>query len=111
MTTFSAPVVWVIVFAVAAGTLGLRWSFLGLATRAGKVPLPLQRALRFVPAAVLAALTLPALLRPDGPFDITFDNHRLIAGSIAALVAWKTRNVLATIGVGMAVLWTLDALV
>ena len=108
MTTFDADVIWVIVAAVAVGTLALRWSFIGLV--AGRVPAPVQRVLRFVPAAVLAALTVPALLRVDGSLDLAFTNHRLVAGSIAALVAWRTRNVLATIATGMAGLWILDAL-
>jgi len=108
VTTFDAPLIWVIVGVVAAGTLGLRWSFIGLV--GGRVPAPVQRALRFVPAAVLAALTVPALLRLEGTIDVSLDNHRLIAGAVAGLIAWTTRNVLATIGVGMIVLWTLDAL-
>lgn len=108
MTTFDAGLVWVIVAAVAVGTLTLRWSFIGLVT--GKVPPPVQRVLRFVPAAVLAALTVPALLRVDGSLDVAFTNHRLVAGSVAALVAWRSRNVLATIATGMATLWILDAL-
>lgn len=110
MTSYGAPVIWAIVGAAAVGTLLLRWSFIGLAAKAGKVPVPLQRALRFVPAAVLAALTIPALLRPDGTLDATIDNHRLLAGSLAALVAWRTRHVLATIVVGMIALWVLDTL-
>lgn len=108
MTTFDARLVWVIVAAVAVGTLLLRWSFIGL--MAGRVPITLQRVLRFVPAAVLAALTIPAFLRPEGALDIDVGNHRLVAGSIAALIAWTTRNVLATITVGMAALWILDAI-
>lgn len=110
MTSFGTRSIWLIVAATAVGTLLVRWSFIGLAAHAAKVPPPLQRALRFVPAAVLAAITVPVLLRPDGPLDVTFDNHRLIAGCIAALIAWRTRHVLATIVAGMAVLWTLDAL-
>jgi branched-subunit amino acid transport protein len=108
MTTFDATLVWAVVAAVAAGTLALRWSFIGLLS--GKVPAPVQRVLRFVPAAVLAALTIPALLRVDGSVDVAFGNHRLVAGSVAALIAWRTRNVLATITTGMAALWILDAL-
>jgi branched-subunit amino acid transport protein len=108
MTTFDARLIWIIVSAVALGTLLLRWSFIGL--MAGRVPVTVQRVLRFVPAAVLAALTIPALLRPEGSPDVDLGNHRLVAGSIAALIAWRTRNVLATIAVGMAVLWILDAI-
>ena len=37
-------------------------------------------------------------------------NLRLLAGTLAALVAWRTRNVLATIAAGMGALWILGAL-
>jgi len=32
----------------------------------------------------------------------------LLAGLVAVLVAWRTRNVLLTVGVGMGVLWVLQ---
>ena len=110
MTTFGAPQVWLLISLMAAGTLALRVSFLGIAGRTGRIPDPVRRVLRFIPAAVLAALVVPALLRPDGAFDVTFGNHRLLAGIAASVVAWRTRNVFATIAAGMVILWLLDAL-
>lgn len=68
------------------------------------------RALRFVPPAVLSAIIFPELLRPAGVLDISLDNLRLLAGIIAALVAWRTKNALLTIGAGMAALWILQSL-
>jgi branched-subunit amino acid transport protein len=38
-------------------------------------------------------------------------NARLIAGVIAALVAWRTKNVVLTIAIGMIALWVLSAIV
>lgn len=77
----------------------------------GRVALPpaLQRGLRFVPPAVLSAIIFPEILRHDGPLDVSFDNIRLLAGAVAALVAWRTKNALLTIAAGMAVLWGLQA--
>lgn len=90
-------------------TFGIRLSFIALL---GKVELPpaLTRALRFVPPAVLSAIILPEMLVRDGAVDLHPGNVRLLAGVAAALVAWRTRNVLLTIAVGMAVLWTAQAL-
>ena len=68
----------------------------------------LVRALRFVPAAALAALVFPALTHPAGHLDLSLQNLRLLAGLGGAIVAWKTRNVLLTILVGMALLWILE---
>ncbi len=69
-----------------------------------------NQALAYVPAAVLAALVLPALLRPEGVVDLSVDNLRLIAGLVAGAVAWYSRSVLLTLATGMGLLWLLQAL-
>jgi branched-subunit amino acid transport protein len=99
---------WLLFLLLALGTFALRLSFIYLF---GKVDMPdwLRRALRFVPASVLAALVLPALTYPNGTLDLSLWNVRLLAGLGGALVAWKTRNVLWTIAVGMALLWVLQS--
>jgi len=61
-----------------------------------------------VPAAVLSAIIAPELLMPGGTFNLSLGNERLLAGLVAVLVAWRTRNVLLTVGVGMGVLWVLQ---
>ncbi len=72
-----------------------------------KLPRGIEHALRYVPAAVLSAITVPAILKPSGvafgPIDA-----RLIAGLVAGLVAWRTRNVLLTLLAGMLSLWALS---
>ena len=75
-----------------------------------KVMLPpwLLRALRYVPAAVLSAIILPELLLPTGTLDLSLGNERLLAGLVAAVVAWRTRNVFVIVAVGMIVLWLLQ---
>jgi branched-subunit amino acid transport protein len=101
--------IWLLFLALAIGTFALRFSFIYLF---GKVDMPdwLRRALRFVPASVLAALVFPALTYPNGALDLSLSNARLLAGLGGALVAWKTKNVLWTITVGMILLWILQAL-
>lgn len=103
----SAAAIWSLFLAIGLGTVLLRLSFIYLF---GKIEMPewLRRALRFVPASVLAALVFPALTHPAGHFDLSPHNLRLLAGLGGALVAWKTRNVLLTIAVGMALLWILQ---
>ncbi len=70
----------------------------------------LRDALKFVPASVLAALVLPALTYPNGTLDISLNNIRLLAGIGGAIVAWRTKNVMWTIVVGMILFWVLQAL-
>jgi branched-subunit amino acid transport protein len=71
------------------------------------VPPFLQRALRFVPPAVLSALILPELLLPGGSPALSPANPRLLAGLLAALVVWRSRNALLAIAAGMLALWAL----
>jgi branched-subunit amino acid transport protein len=79
----------------------------------GKIQIPefLYKSLRFIPPAVLSAIIFPELLARNGDIYISANNTRLIAGIIAILVAWKTRNSLVTILVGMIVLFVLQFLV
>lgn len=88
-------------------TYSLRFSFIALL---GFIEMPklLEQALKYVPAAVFPALVLPRLVYPEQMFDISLGNERLIAGIIGILVALWTKNVIATIGVGMLVLWLLQ---
>jgi branched-subunit amino acid transport protein len=99
---------WLIILAIGIGTFALRLSFIQMLGRASPPPY-LQRALRFVPAAVMAALVLPALVNANGAIDLSLGNERLLAGVLAAFVAWRTRQVLLTLAVGMAALWLLQA--
>lgn len=105
----SNAVLWGIIVGVALGTFLLRLSFIEL-WKWMTVPPLLVRALHYVPPAVLAALVLPALLRSGGVIDVTPDNLRFYAALPAAAVAWYSRNMLLTLGVGMGALWTLQAL-
>lgn len=109
MTTSTG--VWAAIAAIAAGTFLIRFSFLYLFEYLEDVPTGLERALRFVPAAVLAALVLPAVLVVDGAPAASPDNQRLLAAVVAAAVAWRTESILATIVVGMAALLALQTLV
>jgi branched-subunit amino acid transport protein len=101
--------IWGIILAMGVVTYALRLSFLLIFGRR-QVPTSVQQTLRFVPAAVLAALVCPALVYRDGTLDVSLGNARLLAGVLAAVVAWRTRNVLLTTGVGMGVLWIVQVL-
>lgn len=99
---------WIAIVLAGAGTYAMRASFLAAAHRLTRVPPRLDRVLRQIPPAALAAIVLPALVRPEGHLDLL--QPRLVAGVVAALVAWRTRNVALTLVVGMAVLVLLEAL-
>ena len=99
--------IWSLFIAIGVGTFLLRLSFIYLF---GKYTMPdgLRRGLQYVPSAVLAALVFPAITNQAGVLDLSLHNARLLAGLGGALVAWRTKNVLLTIIVGMALLWLLQ---
>jgi len=101
-TSYAGPVVWGLILIIGALTFLIRLSFIGLFGYFDEIPPQVERGLRFVPAAVLAALVLPSFLT-FGPGGIAVD--KLAAGLVAGGVAWRTEDVFATIGAGMATLW------
>jgi branched-subunit amino acid transport protein len=90
-------------------TYAIRISFFLLS---GRVELPevIKSGLQYIPAAVLTALIIPALARNHGVVHLSWQNPRLIAGLLAIGVAYKTKNVLLTLAVGMVALWVLQAI-
>ncbi len=100
--------VWTVIAFGGAGTYAMRASFLAVAHRLAAVPPWLDRILRQIPPAAMAAIVVPSLLRPHGHFDLF--QARLLAGLVAAAVAWKTRNVGLTLVVGMGILIAVEAL-
>ena len=105
----STLTLWLTIAGAGAVTFALRLSFIALLGRT-KIPIFLGRALRFVPAAVLTAVVIPLLFYENGALEVSLGNERLLAGLVAALIAWRTRSVLFTLGGGMATLWTLQAI-
>ncbi len=99
---------WLSIAGMGVITFAIRVSLIALVGRTD-IPPAVRRSLRFVPPAVLMALAAPALVRPEGIIDLSFTNAYLVAGGLAALIAWKTRHTLLTIGSGLAILWVLTA--
>jgi len=95
--------IWIIMLIAGLLTFTTRLSFIFLLDRI-KVPDWFRRGLRFVPVAVLSAIIVPELTSPNGTLLISWHNPQLLAGLVAILVAWRTKNVLLTIAAGMAAL-------
>jgi branched-subunit amino acid transport protein len=95
--------IWFVMILGGLVTFATRLSFILLLDRI-KVPDWFRRGLRFVPVAVLSAIILPELTNPDGTLFLSWRNPQLLAGAVAILVAWRTKNVILTIIAGMAAL-------
>jgi branched-subunit amino acid transport protein len=102
--------VWVVIFLGGLITYGIRLSFILLW---GKIKTPglLLRSLRYVPPAVLSAIIFPELLIRNGEIEVSLLNSRMIAGIVAIIVAWRFRNSLITIIVGMIALILMELLI
>ncbi len=103
----SQGLLWGTIIIIGLLTLGIRLSFIVFMGKM-RVSSMAQQALRFVPIAVLSALIAPALFFSSGSLNVSLSNTRLIAGILAILVAWRTKNVLLTIFSGMACLLILQ---
>ncbi len=57
--------------------------------------------LRYVPAAVLAAMLVPSILVQGKQLNLSFNNLYLLAFFPTLLVAWKTRSMFGAVIVGM----------
>jgi branched-subunit amino acid transport protein len=100
---------WVLIVVLAAGTWAMRSLPIMLH---GHVPHPpwLERLLRHVPVAALTAIVVPAALYTHAGDVYQLAPARIVAAAVALIVALRTKNVLATLVVGMAVLWAVQAL-
>ena len=100
--------IWVVILSGGVVTYITRATLLALAHHARDLPPRARDGLRMIPPAALAALVAPAVLRPDGPLLVW--HPRPLAGLLAAAVAWRSRNVVATLLAGGLALAALTAL-
>lgn len=98
--------IWLIMLLGGLITFGMRFSLIYLFGRF-EVRETIRRALHYVPPAVLSAIVFPELLLPNGTLNLSLENTRLLAGLVAILVAWFSKNTLITILAGMLALFLL----
>lgn len=99
---------WISVGVIGVGTYLTRLSFIAFFGER-EMPTWMELPLRYVAPAVLGAIVLPAIVRPNGPIELLpAVNPRFLAGVIAGVVAYKWRNVSLVVAVGMGSLWLLD---
>ncbi|HJV72654.1 MAG TPA: AzlD domain-containing protein [Noviherbaspirillum sp.] len=97
----SAGDIWLTIGLLTVATVLTRSSFFFLG-HAVKLPEKVQHALRYAPAAALAAIVAPDLVLADGALYLSWMNPKLVAGLCAGLFFVFTRHLLGTIVAGMA---------
>lgn len=93
--------------AVGIGTYLMRSSFI-LALARRRIPDQVVVALQFVAPAVLSALVVALLVDGDGTVAVGVPEASALGAG--GLVAYKTRNHILTLVVGMVVFWVIRAL-
>lgn len=91
--------VWLAVVLVAAGTWASRASLILLLGRI-TLPVRVERSFRYVAPSVMAALSVPAFIAPDG--TPAFSVAHLAAAVVGGLVAWRFSSFLGTLVAGLA---------
>jgi branched-subunit amino acid transport protein len=100
--------IWLVMALGGLITFGMRFSLIYLFGRF-EVPETMRKALHYVPPAVLSAIIFPELFLKEGALDISLSNIRLLAGLVAIVTAWFSRNTLLTILAGMTALFILQS--
>ena len=96
---------WIVILVVGALNYFSRVSFIAIFARL-EIPPTVLRALRFVPAAMLTAIVVPAVVfAAPGKLALSYTNPKLVAALIASLIAWRTKSASLTIVAGMIALW------
>ena len=101
--------IWLTMFLGGLITFGMRFSFIYLFGRF-HIPETLRKALHYVPPAVLSAIIFPEIFLQNQKLELSLGNHRLLAGVIAMITAYLTKNTLITILVGMLALFLIEVL-
>lgn len=97
--------VWLLIGLLGVGVYGLRLSFIHLHGVVKRFPPRVERGVGFIPAAVLAALVTPAVVSLDGSVAAAVLDVRVVAAAAGLGTAWRTGSMIATIAVGMGILW------
>lgn len=102
--------IWLIMFGAAAITFTSRFIMFNK-TISNRIPPWAESILHYVPIAVLTAIILPeVMLHPETNDIFIMHNMRIPAAIFAVIVAFFTRQIVATIGSGLLALWVLQYL-
>jgi len=96
----STQAIWILIIGMTAVTSVTRAFFLFAGERVN-LPERVQRALRYAPAAALAAVVIPDVLWWHNQLSFSWRNYQLLAATAGLLwFVWR-RSMIETIGVGM----------
>ncbi|MBL7546115.1 MAG: AzlD domain-containing protein [Bdellovibrionaceae bacterium] len=95
---------WSSVFLLALGTIVIRFSIIGMSSKI-KINDRVKELFSYIPSAILPAFIAPAVFFDQGHVSLLFGKERLVVLFFASMVCFVTRSTLATIGMGLIVLY------
>jgi branched-subunit amino acid transport protein len=101
--TATPATIWTIILVLGVCTFLIRFSFLGMIGNR-KLPVWIERALRYTPVAVMPGLVAPLILWPAATGG-TPDPARLAAAAVTVGLGMATRNVVTAVLGGFVVLY------
>ncbi len=90
----------IMIAGMVAVTFSVRYFLFALADRIKMAPW-IETSLQFIPPAVLIAITVPAVLLPKGQWELSVSNPYLISAVVTTAAGILTKNLLATIAIGL----------
>ena len=98
-----------LIIGIAALTFFTRFAF-AVILRKTKIFEKWGKLMIYVPIAVFTTIIVPALLAPKEELEFSIQNEYLIAGIVALLIAYKTKNLVGTVIIGISIILVLRVL-
>lgn len=80
---------------------------LAVILRKRKISEKWNRWMVYIPIAVFTTIIVPSLLAPNEKLELTIQNEYLIAGIVTLLIAYKTKNLIGTVIIGILIIYML----
>jgi branched-subunit amino acid transport protein len=98
---------WWNIFFLAVGTFAIRASIIAVSSKV-KISDWYKEIFSYIPAAILPAFIAPAVFFHEGHIEYLYGKERFLVLVLATVVCFVWRSTLATIGFGLALLFTLN---
>jgi branched-subunit amino acid transport protein len=92
-----------LIIGIAILTFFTRFAFVVI-LRKTKISEKWNRLISYIPIAVFTTIIVPSLLAPNEKLELSVQNEYLIAGIVTLLIAYKTKNLAATVIIGISII-------
>lgn len=97
---------WSCILLLSLGTFAIRMSLIGLSSRI-TISNRTKQVFSYIPAAILPAFIAPAAFFHQGSLEWAYGKERLLVLLISTAICFLTQSTLATVGLGLFLLYSL----